>query len=90
MAKWIDFCELIPDPNKPLAKTKRWGVYPKNSGDKLGMVAWFGRWRKYCFHPWTATVYEQDCLRDIAQFCEDQTKQHNDTRKAERLARAGN
>ncbi|HZN48467.1 MAG TPA: hypothetical protein VFB71_12650 [Ramlibacter sp.] len=56
--------------------TFRWGVRNKESGDLLGEVAWFGRWRRYCFHPRERTVFEQDCLREIATFCEERTKEH--------------
>jgi hypothetical protein len=42
----------------------------------LGWVAWFSRWRKYAFYPKPETVYEEDCLRDIAEFCEAKTKEH--------------
>ena len=72
MAKWIDF-----DLNVGLStgKTKVWNVYAKGGGNVLlGQVEWFGRWRKYAFHAALCTVFEADCLRDIAMFCEEQSK----------------
>lgn len=42
----------------------------------LGTVKWFTRWRKYAFFPCIQTVYEQKCLRDIANFCETVTREH--------------
>jgi hypothetical protein len=39
----------------------------------LGAVKWFGRWRRYAFFPGAQTVYEATCLREIADFCADQT-----------------
>ena len=42
----------------------------------LGTVKWYGQWRKYCFMPNGQTVYEQTCLREIADFCENMTTMH--------------
>lgn len=43
----------------------------------LGSVRWFGRWRCYVFEPLRDTVYEKTCLREIADFCEKLTNEHN-------------
>ncbi len=70
MSKWIKFCR----PRKsPSGKTKVWSVLSFD-GSELGEISWFGRWRKYAFHPAVYTVFEQDCLRKIAGFCEDESK----------------
>lgn len=66
----------------PSGKTKIWrvhgvGVRKEGGGGILGHVHWFGRWRKYAFMPRANTVFEKDCLRLIAGFCEQQTKIHN-------------
>jgi hypothetical protein len=42
----------------------------------LGLVQWFSRWRQYTFVPHGGTVFEKDCLRTIADFCEEQTTKH--------------
>ena len=39
----------------------------------LGSIIWYGPFGKYSFQPTENSIYECDCLRDIAQFCEDQT-----------------
>lgn len=49
-------------------KTKYW--------ETLGIVKWFGSWRRYAFFPKADTVFEKDCLRDIANFCESKTNEH--------------
>mgnify|MGYP001613370893 CR=1 FL=1 len=69
-AAWIRFDELTPNPS-----TKRWSVMTKD-GTQIGMVKWYGPWRKYCFFPMAETVYEQVCLRDIARFCEEESIKH--------------
>ncbi len=60
-------------------KTKEWRVQPKDRPGLaacVGIVKWYGPWRKYTFTPYSHTVFEQDCLRDIADFCEQRTKDH--------------
>lgn len=52
--------------------TRIWDVNTRD-GSGLGIVQWFPRWRCYVFVPTYGTVYERDCLRDIAEFCERQT-----------------
>ena len=67
----IKFMEAPPKP-----KTKVWWVVSKYDDIQLGTIAWFSRWRKYSFFPKGDTVYEWVCLREIADFCEKQTKEH--------------
>lgn len=57
-------------------KTDRWEVIAVAGGARLGMVEWFARWRAYAFKPEPNTIFEQECLRRIALFVEDRTKQH--------------
>ena len=71
MSEWIEFVEA-----ERLPKTVVWYVQTKDSRDVLGQVRWFGRWRKYAFYPYPETIYEQDCLRQIAAFVETETKLH--------------
>lgn len=73
MAKWIRF-DPIPVP--PDRKTQRWHVVAKQRGDDLGVIEWDTGWRRYVFAPYEGSVYEQDCLRDIASFIEDETRKH--------------
>lgn len=66
--------KFVPAPPKP--KTKVWWVVSKYDGLFLGWVGWFPRWRKYAFFPQKDTVYEEVCLREIADFCVKHTKAH--------------
>jgi len=55
-------------------KTRVWDVATKEDyEDLVGEVRWFGPWRCYAFYPYDKTVFEKTCLRDIADFCEEQT-----------------
>lgn len=75
-----DYCEaqLIGTTGK----TDVWSI--EGETDRLGVVKWFGRWRGYAFFPKTGTVFEQKCLRAVADFCERITKDH---REAGRVAK---
>lgn len=74
MAKWIDF---IDGGMSASGKTRLWHVVPKQGdGTPIGVIHWYGPWRKYCFSPNRNTIYEQDCLRAIADYCEKQTIAH--------------
>lgn len=70
---------FIPGPDKP--KTKTWYVMNKYDDIHLGWIGWFAKWRKYAFFPKPETVYEQVCLRDIAEFCERKNAEHKKERK---------
>lgn len=69
---WINFKEVAIIPPQ---KTKVWHVYTVKGEEILGSVKWFGRWRRYAFFPLNS-VFEQDCLRDIANFIEEKTREH--------------
>jgi len=72
VTEYINIFELPQDPNR---KTKTWVVRGKY-GATLGGVVWFNRWRQYAFQPNPKCVFEEDCLRDIAQFVEERTYEH--------------
>lgn len=76
---WIEFIE-IPNEGK---KTKVWTVHTKDGGDVLGRIGWFPSWRGYAFGPRIDrhTFFERTCLRDIADFIEQQNKLHRESRK---------
>jgi len=68
--KWVIFA-LAAQQNP---KTSVWNVVSKDSGATLGQIRWYGQWRKYAFFPSPHTLYETDCLRDIAAFIESAMK----------------
>lgn len=79
--KWIRFERDIPT-QAAHKKTLRWDVQPTDGGQSIGYVAWYGPWRKYTFSPQPNTVFEQQCLRDIADFCERATTEHRASSRA--------
>lgn len=48
-------------------------------GDPLGQIKWWSPWRRYCFFPNPDTVFEQVCMREIADFVENKTREHKAT-----------
>ncbi len=62
--KYIDIIQLPQDPF--------WIVRNKYD-ETLGSIHWITHWRKYVFAPAPGCVFEEDCLRDIAQFIEERT-----------------
>ena len=67
MAKWIEF-----KIRKDNGVTKIWEIKPKDNESPLGFIRWYSPWRKYAFFPIENTLYEPTCLRDIAEFIEEQ------------------
>lgn len=80
MSKWIRFEKNARPKDR---KTDTWDVYSlgKPALDdegytELGVIRWIPGWRRYGFAPHDQTIYEAECLRDLAAFCETETKKH--------------
>lgn len=86
--KWIQFEK---EPRAPNRKTETWCVvtnYHECMQSVLGVVKWHAPWRCYAFFPRPDTLYEQQCLHDIAEFCKNATISHREAAKARRAANA--
>jgi hypothetical protein len=68
--KWIRFAAV---PHE--GKTKRWNVLTLK-GVVIARIAWSSGWRRYVLQPGYPTEWEQDCLRDVAAFVEEETRAH--------------
>lgn len=62
-------------------KTDLWRVWSLQGGTYLGEVSWWAHWRKYTFRPIADSVFDGDCLREIATFCELETQNHRSGRR---------
>lgn len=58
---YLHFEDITPSERK----TRIVGVYSTSSGDLLGLIRWFGRWRQYCFYPCEATIWNPTCLDSV-------------------------
>ncbi len=82
MGKWITLAAAEVQKG---TRTLRWKVLTLE-GALLGHVQWFARWRGYAFFPDAETVFEETCLRDLADFCEQATRDHVEARRRRREA----
>lgn len=56
---------LVFDEEPYKGKTRFFLVQAAKTGDALGVIRWFGRWRQYTFRPAAETVFSRGCLEDI-------------------------
>lgn len=79
--------ELVDNPGKT---TSRWNVRATRGGAILGTIKWFGRWRGYALHITPdldeQIVFNHACLREVADFTQEQTRIHLARQRQERLA----
>lgn len=69
-------------------KTNIYEVYAKGDNFLLGRIAWYSRWRKYVFEPSANTIYEETCMREIAQFIEEETSAQRKAAARRKAAKA--
>lgn len=69
--EYIEFREVVRG-GEGARKTSVWSVVSKSSGDSLGRILWFGRWRQYCFFPEEETVWNVGCLASVQEFISEQ------------------
>lgn len=53
-----------------------WIVMNKKTGDQLGTISYFSKWKKYCFYPYDETYFCSMCLREIVVFMEGLNAKH--------------
>jgi len=70
---YVRFAEIEAPKN---FKTKIWDVTTIDRAGLLGQVKWFAQWRKYTFFPNVNTLFDFDCLTEIAEFVANETLEH--------------
>ena len=83
-AKWLRFIEQ-PQGRR---KTRIWHVVTLDGSADLGEIRWHAPWRKYAFFPDARTIFEPDCLDDLASFCRGQTNNRREVVRQAKLAEA--
>lgn len=73
--KYIEIVEVV-NVGRTMRRTKTWNVVNVRVQQIVGQIKWWGAWRKYVFFPYPDTLYDHDCLRLIAAFGENLTKEH--------------
>lgn len=69
----MSYVEFIQQPHEHHRKTAWWHVRNRSRDAYLGTVRWHGAWRQFCFFPEDHTLYNPECLRDIADFVQRAT-----------------
>lgn len=77
MNEYLEFNQL---QTRPDMKTQIWAVTSAKYGDPLGLIKWFGRWRQYAFYPEPGTIFNKDCMTDIAIFIHRLMQQRKETK----------
>lgn len=70
---YVRFAEIEAPKN---FKTKIWDVTTIDRAGLLGQVKWYAQWRKYTFFPNNNTLFDFDCLSEIAEFVAKETTEH--------------
>lgn len=58
----------------PTRKTPKYYIFNNNGVDILGEIKWFSSWRKFCFYPSEATIWDSKCLNDVMTLLDDFNK----------------
>lgn len=70
----VSYLKFVPG-DAGRRKTSIWLVTTKQD-NVLGYVRWYAQWRKYCFLPTAHSIFEEVCLREIAEFITARTREH--------------
>jgi hypothetical protein len=68
---------VILDP-KPGRSTRTWEVRNHLTNATVGLVEWYGAFRKYSFFPKCRMVFDSNCLDLLSSFMTQATKEHMD------------
>lgn len=64
------YVTFVDEGQTASGKTRRWSVMNANGNGRLGIIKWYGGWRRYCYFPESQIVLSAGCLVDIATFIE--------------------
>jgi hypothetical protein len=76
MSKWITFKE-----RNTKKKTKHFNVYASTEDYRIGVIKWYPNWRQYCFFPEVGTLYNSECMNDIADFIKGLMNERKESKK---------
>jgi hypothetical protein len=62
---WLEFHIRERDPKR---KTDIYDVVNQSNLVHVGIIKWYGGFRKYTFQPTNDTIFDDKCLREIARF----------------------
>jgi hypothetical protein len=72
----VSYLTFADNGRSTSGKTKLWTIV-SGAGAVLGWVGWYAPWRKYCASLANRdVVFDASCFREVADFCEERTKEH--------------
>lgn len=72
--KYLRFTKLERPPDK---KTDIVTISSISGDYLLGRIAWFPRWRQYCFYPYNDTVWNKGCMENVYEVIEQLRQDKN-------------
>lgn len=75
--KWVRFVATQLEGHSMEA----WRVEAREDEIELGYIKFYPRWRKFAFYPLNDTLFEADCLHDIANFCKKRSIEFRATKR---------
>ena len=67
MSKYLEF---VKHTHGIARKTDKWRVESIKTRQVIGLIEWYSPWRRYTLYPVAGTIFDANCLRDIATFME--------------------
>jgi len=71
--KYMDFYLVEKKP-----KTNVYQIENKKSGDVIGIIEWYSVWRQYVIQPEFGCIFNDTCLKEIAEFLSELNKNHKE------------
>lgn len=68
MTNWLEFISIgIPAKRKMAV----YNVRNQVANHHIGVIYWYGGFRKYVFEPSSEIIFDANCLREISAFLDD-------------------
>ena len=71
----------LEQETSPSRRRNVWNRRAVAGEDKLGVISGYSQWRCFVFRPAIRTLFDAECLEEVARFCAEQTKLRKQTYK---------
>lgn len=71
----------ITEEKRENRKTPIYHIISKNSNSEIGIIKWYGAWRKFCFFPNGETIWDTNCLIEVTNFIDDLNEAYRERNK---------
>lgn len=78
----MNYLQVTECPRDDKKITRRWEVYNRQRNIYLGDIAWWPSWRRYTFQPAPQTLFDANCLGEIAMFIDERMEERKRERQA--------